>query len=276
MPNFQHYPLLALSVLGSQTVRVCVCVCACVDGINFKCLLSYYVGMSTHQFILYHASTCTCMHAHMHTHLIPFEGRKPTGLKVDIAKLSKRFFLFFSGPFHFHCADLPVIPCRDGHCWLCLLPPSLVCAGAHVPAPILPPWVPFTECVCVCVFVCVCVWVSECACECVCVCVCVCVCMCTHACVHLCLYLCVCVGGGGVYACVWVCELAGGHVWMCMCFLSMPACIECVHVCACVCVGSVGGGARACFCFCFCAVVAVLSFPEERKKEKHFLWRGFV
>ena len=152
VPNCQHYPLLALSVLSSQMVRVCmhacVCVCVCVDGINLKCLLCYFVGMSTYQFILYHASICTCMHAHMHTltlththtHIfIPFEDHKPTGLKVDIAKLSKSFFSFLSGPFHFHCADLPVIPSRDGHCRLCLLPPSLVCAGAHIPTPILPP-----------------------------------------------------------------------------------------------------------------------------------------
>ena len=53
-----------------------------------------HVGISTHQFVPYHASAVTQAHAHTHTHthiLKSFEDSESTGLKVDIAgKLTGR------------------------------------------------------------------------------------------------------------------------------------------------------------------------------------------
>ena len=55
-----------------------------------------HVGISTHQFVPYHASAVTQAHAHTHTHththiLKSFEDSESTGLKVDIAgKLTVR------------------------------------------------------------------------------------------------------------------------------------------------------------------------------------------
>ena len=44
----------------------------------------HYVGISTYQFIPYHASA---IHKHTHTRILkPFEHSEPTGLKVDIAR----------------------------------------------------------------------------------------------------------------------------------------------------------------------------------------------
>ena len=71
--------------------RVCVCVCVCVC--ESVCVWTewtwsiQYIGISTYQFILYHASA---IYKHMHI-LKPFEDSEPMGLKVDIAsKLTGR------------------------------------------------------------------------------------------------------------------------------------------------------------------------------------------
>ena len=83
-----------VSSLSSNGLRMCVCAC-----------LRTHTHTHTHMYTHTHKNTHTHTHAHTHTHthkyththththydthiLIPFEDRKPMGLKVDMANMS--------------------------------------------------------------------------------------------------------------------------------------------------------------------------------------------